>query len=909
MALTFTFDAERRLIIEPGYTRFFSAAELAQIGQPADAASLRQLWCEPVYGTIMMKPLQLQPDFLNHAQQLTSGCVLRLVPDYVVEAADIAATTVFEQPVGTVSNPWIFHTPATPASLPTTFIPPSGIAPFYSLHDIAGTSESGSAVLWETSPGAPSPVDARLPGDIALPDTVTSDLRLLVSTNNKFPANQGFFFRWYYPDPKLTAHQTIYGFSFGQYFFYCRPSLLEIWRDISPHGDRSAWHKQYSDNIFASGSLPRNIFNPTFAYGTTSLNEPQGEDRCLMVIPYRKQHILILSNTGKAILLTVLNNPRLRSDGSDWDITREDTVDVWALTGVCGRFQIQKVKYEPGPATINFPRIVTEYTPVDTPAILLKGDKHYDETLTASVQFPITYVFADSPTSNDVPPATSDGTGKSRTYGCTLTLGSTADQVYSPQFYSLEVIAQPTFMDNPAPPFVVQDEAESADCVILGADFSMGTTPGDGHITAHLHDNGLYPLEPYYHRSECPIELKLNGTVLFEGYSDRLEVMPLGLNRAPRRLTVRGVDKWLLLENAYLRDQLDWKGSGHITVVDNIAMQAGIDTIAQPAEYPAGWNGANASQWDTPLGTTAQTADNQEGNQLLGWKPQVNDTAATFLGRIREFYSGWIMGFRMDGTFYYLPYDYFQEATVQFFSRENTGIATGFVPAAGAGLTVSVSSGTASISGTPVTHAVQTIGGLTDNAVNRLYLLPDGTAHSGTGAPPAGSLALGAADTSGGAVVSVDTSPASGRQLTTSPVYRVPVEERTIEPSGNVIQIVSKQEINLSSNHSALYVDWASVENPVAINYLGRYKWFIVEVAGAFAAPQLNAMAYIVFKNARRRRKRISIQADFVPGFEIGHVATIQGYGDYRLIELRGTLVKDNWKTCIYTLESTERGY
>lgn len=904
MALTFRFDAPRRLIVEPGFRQFFSSAQLALSAQPADGSSTKQFWCEDAYGTIMLKPLQLQEDFLNHAAQLANNCVLRLATDYYVEAADLAATTIFEDQVGSPSNPWMFHTPATPDVLGPS-IPPVGPTPFYGLGIPAGESEVNSRTVWSTSPGAAGPA----PSAIELTGAST-DLRLLVSSTGTFRPNQGFLFRWFQPDPKLTSHQTIYGFVFGQYLLYCRNSLLEIFRDVSPGGDRSQWKKQYSDRIFAPGAATRNVFNPAFAYGSNSLYEPPGEDRSLLVIPFRRQHIYIQAgNTGKVIVLTVLNDPRLRADGTDWDITREGTVEVWALTGVPGRFQTQIVKYEAGPATLNFPPIITEYTPAGTPDIDPQYDQFYDEALSGTLQFPQLYTFATNPSANDCPPPTADGTGRTRSYGLTLTMAASTNRLFTPQFYGLEVHADPSFMDNPATPTTVSDTGIGADTVVLSAELSMGTTPGEGTMTAHLQDKGAYPLQPYYYRSEIPVDLRLSGTTLFQGYTDRMDVSPLRQTGAPRDLAVHSIDKWLLLEGSYLRDQRDWQGVGHITVVDNIAQQAGIDTVAQPAEYPAGWDGAFASMYNTPLGTPISTADNLEGNQLLGWKPQLNDTAATYVRRIQEFFSGWLMGFRSTGAFYYLPYNYFTAPTVVFHYQEG-GVTAGLVPTGPGGLTVSVSPGSAAVAGRTVTSGIPIIiGGLTPLAVNYLYLDSAGVGTSNTtGVTPAGSIGLGTATTNALGVLSVNTGAGSGRQLSTSPIFRNPVEYRTIEPSGNVIQLLTKYQIDLTSNHSALFVDWASILNPAAPNYLGRYKWFKVEIAGAFTCPQLNAMGYIVFQNARRRRQRVTFQADYVPGFEIGHAFTLEGDTNYRLIQMRATLVKSNWEQAVYTGEAIETG-
>lgn len=91
-------------------------------------------------------------------------------------------------------------------------------------------------------------------------------------------------------------------------------------------------------------------------------------------------------------------------------------------------------------------------------------------------------------------------------------------------------------------------------------------------------------------------------------------------------------------------------------------------------------------------------------------------------------------------------------------------VATGLVPAAGTGLSVDVTAGTALIGGY-VSFGSFTISGLADNTLNHLYALQDGTNTSNTtGTAPANSVKLGTATTLAGAVTAVDTSTGSGRQ-------------------------------------------------------------------------------------------------------------------------------------------------
>src|SRR5213079_1272707 len=107
------------------------------------------------------------------------------------------------------------------------------------------------------------------------------------------------------------------------------------------------------------GGLPSPT-SPDWAYGQSMLGGSDGEDRSLMVIPYHRNKVLILASTGASITLRVRSDPQLLLGGDDYDITHGDFIYVWALTGVPGRFQIQKIKYEPGPAVLNLPPLVTE---------------------------------------------------------------------------------------------------------------------------------------------------------------------------------------------------------------------------------------------------------------------------------------------------------------------------------------------------------------------------------------------------------------------------------------------------------------------------------------------------------------------------------------------------------------------
>jgi len=82
-----------------------------------------------------------------------------------------------------------------------------------------------------------------------------------------------------------------------------------------------------------------------------------------------------------------------------------------------------------------------------------------------------------------------------------------------------------------------------------------------------------------------------------------------------------------------------------------------------------------------------------------------------------------------------------------------------------------------------------------------------------------------------------------------------------------------------------------------------------VEIGGAFSCAQLNRMAYISFQAARRRRLRVSFDADYVPTLAIGQIFTLEGVGNYRLLEMRANFVRRKWQIANYVGELVEKGY
>lgn len=875
MSLNLTLDPPRRLILEPGYYQEFSTAQVAHDADPADDFSRESLWVDPAYGTVLLKPRQLDPDFLNHTAQLTTGAVQRLGTGLHANSTDISDKAIHEAQVGNSDNPWIYHLPVA-SILPFPGTTPLGVSVSYNINDIIHQSEGAGLMV------------------------------PLVDSQTRFPANVGFFFRWFVPRPDLTKFQSVYGIAVGQYFLVCRDTLVEVFLDISANGDRTSWQHLWSYLLFGNQYPQANPYNADWTWGQIAPGPNQDREHSLLILPFRRSKVLLMAQNHGFVDINVRNVPRMLADGSDWDILRSDTIQIWALSAVVGRFQLQQVVYPTSTATLNLQKFKTEYTPAGTPNLDLKSDAFYDEQLISTLEYPVTYTFPTNPTANDCPMPTAEGTGQSREYGVTLQFKASSDALHSPQFYGLDIRVDPVFMDNPATAQVIGDSAGAP--AVLSAEVSLGTKPGDGHMRATVLDPGpSYTLKPYYYRAEMPVDLKSGSTTIFSGYTDRLESRPLRLSGAPVEMSFRAMDRWLLLETSYLRDQKDWSGDGHISAVDSIARQCGIDTIGQPAEYPTGWDGAQANIYNTPLGNPVIGTENLTGQQLLGWKPQPFDTGATFLRRIADFFSGWLVGFRLDGTLYYLPYSYFTTPSLTFFAHANQYVASGLTPnvAMSSGLTVAIDAGSVVIGGQTYSFmATSSAAPVADNSTSTLYIDSSGTVTSNTtGIPAAGTVTIGTVTAKGGSITASDTSAGSGRQTQTGPIYRNPVEFRTIEPTGNVIQVATHYLQDFTYNRSGLWVDWASVKNPAAPNYLGRYKWFVEEVQGAFTCPQLNAMAYLIFQRARARRKRVSFSADFAPTLKIGQVFNLEGYGQFRLLEFTGQLVKSNWEICTYVGE------
>ena len=656
--LTLTLDHSLRIIQEPGYQRYISGQNLRQIGLPAAPQDNQRLFVDPITGTIMLFPLQLGLHWLNSPDQASSVIG---AADLVLGPDDVANGTVFEEKAfGNTSNSYIYHAPVFLSNTPAALPPVPGVAPSVVGAPVGSsygpgltTIERETEIPFQTFAGVGTPV-----GNI-------QDGRVIAYTKERQPANAPFYFRWSHPNPK-SGHQTRYLFYVGQLILEVRGNQVILHRDVSRGGDRSSFTRIWGAPMFSNRdySAPD---APAFALGSDA--ESDAHDRSLLVIPYFRNRVLLRASNGtvasvrvrepnKVAPQAVLTGPA--ADRYTYEITRSDVVAVWVLSYSPGRFQIQKVRYAAGQAQMLLPPVTTDYSPVTTPTVTTVHDSDHGTAVNRTVSDPVDYAFPINDLSRCPAPTNLPATAQTRTYGVRLTLVGESTHRWTPFFYGLSFLAPTSFKDSFTTPVSVVDTGVGA-AQVEEAFLVWGERPGDGGLEARLIDESPYPLDDFYHRVSVPVNLKRDLTSVFTGWTDRIDVEPLhsGAPR-PRKILLTAVDRWKQLADHRLRDQRDWTGTGHITVVLSVAQQAGVETTS--AETPL-LTAAN----NTPLGGLTQRLEAEARLINPGWQPKENQTAAEFILRIAGEFSGWDVGFRADGTFFYLPKDFFTTTSLRFF--------------------------------------------------------------------------------------------------------------------------------------------------------------------------------------------------------------------------------------------------
>lgn len=142
-----------------------------------------------------------------------------------------------------------------------------------------------------------------------------------------------------------------------------------------------------------------------------------------------------------------------------------------------------------------------------------------------------------------------------------------------------------------------------------------------------------------------------------------------------------------------------------------------------------------------------------------------------------------------------------------------------------------------------------------------------------------------------------------------SPSYRSPVTFRNEEPEANVVQVEARDAHTGGPIVSSRWVDKASIANPLAPNFIGRWRAAYVKVDGAYSCPELNRIAMILWQAARRRHLLCRFEGDYYKALKVGHVFRLEGYPQlFRLQNYEVELRRVGWQPCQYEAEVVENG-
>lgn len=790
MPLQLTLDAALQIVSEPGFFRRTSSEEWANVINPTTDAARRAFWTDQATHTLMLRPLQLLGGWLNSADQADSiiGLVDRGSGKLVVNATNTANFTVFEANLKqNPDNPWVFHSINAGGTLAELFA---------QLAIVALDQQSGFPIN-------------------------TTDSRVIAYTEEKISGNQAMYLRWFEPDAQ-AAVGYFQGFTLGQFVLLFAGDRLQVWEDISESKDRTAFrHLMYAD-----------LFGKTFTSQSNNgqvdkyvAEEDGPHERGLLWLPFHRNLIYIESNDKKWCVLDAREPPRLNGktgDDEDWDIAEDRELLVWGYSPSVGRFQVQKVKWTEEGAT-RLPTFTLDYSPASpltSANFFLDSDEYRDTDITISgVATPPGYDNIAN-RQDECPVVTTDSSAQTREYGATFTFTASADQRYTPFLYGLNVRVDAQ-VDTWAVSATQIGDTAATDARIKSARITSSLTPGDSRLEVQAVDESPFGLDDYYFRSAYPVLLEDTSgpTDLFLGISDPNEVTPLHFsNTRPREVSIKAMDLWRVLKDSLLRDQRDWTGYGHIDVVDFIARQAGIDTSG--ADYPT-----PLADWNTPLGGLTLPipyAPLPEGPLRPHWQPKDSETAADFIIRIANEFSGFVVGFTPAGRFYYLPSDpWFYNSSELTFRK-------------------------------------------------------------------------------------------SRQANPNDPCYEDPVTFETEEPLANVVQVIGHGPAG-GRMRSALWVDFASILNPLATNFLGRWRMFphgLYFIDGVLPCTELNRIARTLFQRLRRRHLKVRFHADYVPAVFVGRVVTLEGQpGTWRILEYSADYVHEGVRKADYTAELVEAGY
>lgn len=794
MSLNLTLDFATQIVKEPGFGQRISSSEWTT-NLNTVANYQRSLWRDQWTQTLMLHPLQLRKDWKDTANQLDSivGLTDRGSGKLVVNPTNVSNFAVFEaNRKQNVNNPWVFFSP-----IPGTTIPFLAV----------------SLVLF-----ALNELEKRSPAAIN-----TSDTRVIAYTEEKPVGNQAWYFRWSQPDAQVGP--SYIGISFGEFNLIFLEDTMAVFRDTSTAGDRSSFERVMMVPLFSPGAT--DTATPAGQASLNRVSETPDEERAILWLPFHRSLVYIEASSGKWAILDTRQTPVLNGesgDNQDWDIVKDgrETI-IWGLTPSVGAFQLQKVKWE-GPlgVQVHLPTFTLDYAPASALTVdnIVPDADAYRGTL-------LTWTSPSTPPGYDnlansldtCPPATTDSTDQTRTYGTTFTFTSSGDQRFTPFLYGLDIRVPRDVRTWPVSPTTIKDKHNDAGLIRTATIRASIEKPEDTSLVVDTADRPPYAFPGLWYRSAYPVRLwddagtvgTGDDTTYFVGLTAPTSVNPLRLDtNIERDVKVSAGSFWKRLATTELRDQRDWTGTGHISVVDFIVQQCGIDTSG--ADYPA-----PLSSWNIPLGGVTTRFPNT-GALRPHWQPQPGEMADKFIQRIAEQFAGFVVGFYPNGTFFYLP-----------------------------------------------------------SANGWYYNTSEVTFHS---------------------------SRASG-----NPSYMSPVAYENIEPEANVVQVVARSQTG-GVLRSSVFVDWASIQNTAAPNFLGEWRAKVYQVDGVLSCSEVNRIAYVIFQQVRRRHLRVQFMGDYVPTLKPGRVFNLQGQPeDYRLISYTAELKRTGWLPVSYEAEVVEAGF
>lgn len=682
-------DAGLKQIDEPGFGKMIRTKELASFGNAHDDVNGAQtLWADPQGSVVMLKPRQLDASWLGSTRQIP--WIIRM-DQMDIDATDLANFYIAEFPgFGNTADPWIFHVPTVssyfPAALPPHPFPtadPSltGISPGYDPVALDALTTRPNAG-YQLPTVVPPPPPAAPPTPVQTVSTTNG--RFLAQTPLQLP-NQALFLRWFQVQHGLGFPPT-YRFYIGQFALDIKDVMVQIYQDISAHGDRSAWKHVAKFPLFTLNdfSVARESIAFTFQCAWALASPALSHDRWLLWLPFRRNQVLLYSSAGQSAIMQVRPDPVRLPDNSDWDIVRADKVGVWALTGHWGRFQIQRVAYSNTAATCDFPYVTLDFTPAAPPNVVVYGDTDHGTSIAVTASSPPAYTLP-KPNSDDCPDIPAGiASIQARRYGFQGVFSSSAhvvngDAAWTPFFYNLKVTRDPVLINSLATPHNVNDitAATPSGGTVLKAQFSVGLAPGEGKATVEVADFKTYDLNNYYYRSGNPVQIKRSGIAAFTGYTLPPGVEPLKFQDThPRRIVFSASDRWWQITKTFLRDNRDWTGVGHIDVVKTVLAQGGID--------PAGIDTPAGAGYNTTLGTDPRfdLANMVDGRTNGPWQPRPGETAASFIQHIAKHFSGWLVGFQADGTPFYFPRYFYTTPELHYYENQAAADAAAITPPA-----------------------------------------------------------------------------------------------------------------------------------------------------------------------------------------------------------------------------------